>query len=51
MLWANIWCMRGSKWPEQILTWSPEQRNKKKKGKKKTRNNLGKGSGKSDEAA
>ena len=53
MLWANTCCMGDSKWPEQILTWSPKQRNKKKKKKKKkeTRNNLGNGSRNSDEAA
>ena len=49
MLWANTCCMGDSKWPEQILTWSPKQRNKKKK--KETRNNLGNGSRNSDEAA
>jgi hypothetical protein len=39
--------VRDSKWPEQILTWSPEERSKKKK--KKTRDNFGKESAKSDE--
>ena len=64
MLWAYIWDMGDTRWPEQILTWSPEERNKKKKEKKKkekekkkkekkkkTQNYLGKRIWKSDEAA